>query len=94
MMGDGVLVEFSSAVNAAECAAELQEQMTDTNKSRPEARPIVLRIGIDVGDIIVVGRDLYGDGLDVPRPAWRPWPNQEASTCFWSVYDRLAQARL
>ena len=65
MMGDGVLVEFSSAVNAAQCAAELQERMTDANKSRPEARPIVLRIGINVGDVIVVGRDLYGDGLNV-----------------------------
>ena len=39
--------------------------MTDANKSRPEARPIVLRIGINVGDVIVVGRDLYGDGLNV-----------------------------
>nr|WP_114947650.1 adenylate/guanylate cyclase domain-containing protein [Microvirga calopogonii] len=55
MMGDGVLVEFSSAVNAVQCAAELQERMADANKNRPEAQAIVLRIGINVGDVIVEG---------------------------------------
>jgi TolB-like protein len=65
MMGDGVLVEFSSAVNAVQCAAELQKRMVDANKNLSEARAIVLRIGINVGDVIVDGSDLYGDGLNV-----------------------------
>jgi TolB-like protein/class 3 adenylate cyclase len=65
MMGDGVLVEFGSAVNAVQCAAEVHQRMAQANESEPEARPIVLRIGINLGDVIVKGRDLYGDGLNV-----------------------------
>jgi TolB-like protein/class 3 adenylate cyclase len=65
MMGDGVLVEFGSAVNAVQCAAELQERMAAANGLLPETRRILLRIGINVGDVIVEGTDLYGDGVNV-----------------------------
>jgi TolB-like protein/class 3 adenylate cyclase len=65
VMGDGVLIEFASAVNAVQCAVDLQERMAEANDSLPEARHIVLRIGINLGDVIVEGSDLYGDGVNV-----------------------------
>ena len=64
-MGDGVLVEFPSAVDAVECAVVLQKTMEAANADRPEDRRIVLRVGINLGDVIVEGTDLYGDGVNV-----------------------------
>jgi TolB-like protein/Tfp pilus assembly protein PilF len=61
--GDGVLVEFASAVNAVRCAVDLQEAMAAANASEPEDRHIVLRIGVNLGDVIVESGDLYGDGV-------------------------------
>jgi TolB-like protein/Flp pilus assembly protein TadD len=63
--GDGVLVEFGSAVNAAQCAIELQRGMALANGDLPETRQIVLRIGINLGDVMVEGSDLYGDGVNI-----------------------------
>jgi TolB-like protein/class 3 adenylate cyclase len=63
--GDGVLVEFTSAVNAVQCALELQQAMTAANDTEPEERHIVLRIGVNLGDIMVEGSDLYGDGVNI-----------------------------
>ena len=65
VMGDGVLVEFASAVNAVNCAVEMQEAMAVANEGAPEERKIVLRVGINLGDVIVEGSDLYGDGVNV-----------------------------
>lgn len=63
--GDGILAEFSSAVDAVECAIELQRGMTAANEDQPEDRHIVLRIGVNLGDVMVEGRDLYGDGVNI-----------------------------
>jgi adenylate cyclase len=63
--GDGVLVEFGSAVNAVECAVELQEGMAAANTGVPEDRHIVLRIGINLGDVMVEGGDRYGEGINI-----------------------------
>ena len=65
VVGDGVLVEFASAVDAVECAARLQEEMVAANTGQPEDRHIVLRIGVNLGDVIVEGNDLYGDGVNI-----------------------------
>jgi TolB-like protein len=65
VVGDGVLVEFGSAVNAVQCAIDLQHGMVAANGDVPEARRIVLRIGVNLGDVIVEGSDLYGDGVNV-----------------------------
>jgi class 3 adenylate cyclase len=64
-MGDGVLVEFASAVKAVEAALELQRKMAEANGPLPEDRHIVLRIGINLGDVIGYGTDIYGDGVNV-----------------------------
>jgi adenylate cyclase len=53
VMGDGVLVEFASAVDAVECAVQLQEAMAAANAGSPSDRWIVLRIGVNLGDVIV-----------------------------------------
>ncbi len=65
VMGDGVLVEFASAVNAVACAVALQARMAAANDGTPEQRRILLRIGINLGDVMVEGGDLYGDGVNV-----------------------------
>jgi adenylate cyclase len=64
-IGDGMLVEFGSAVGAVECAIELQKAMTAANEDNPADRRIVLRIGVNLGDVMVDGSDLYGDGVNV-----------------------------
>ncbi|MFI4987077.1 MAG: adenylate/guanylate cyclase domain-containing protein [Alphaproteobacteria bacterium] len=65
VMGDGVLVEFGSAVNAVACAVELQAAMEDANAGMAEDRRVVLRIGINLGDVMVEGSDLYGHGVNI-----------------------------
>jgi adenylate cyclase len=64
-IGDGLLVEFASTVNAVECAAGLQTAIAEANSALPEAERMVLRIGINLGDVMVEGDDLYGDGVNV-----------------------------
>ena len=65
VMGDGVFVEFGSAVNAVQCAVELQQGMAAANSGLPEDRRIVLRIGVNLGDVMIEGSDLYGDGVNI-----------------------------
>jgi adenylate cyclase len=65
VMGDGVLVEFASAVHAVACAIELQKRMAAANDGVLEHQRIVLRIGINLGDVMVEGSDLYGDGVNI-----------------------------
>ncbi|MBP2235291.1 TolB-like protein/class 3 adenylate cyclase [Sinorhizobium kostiense] len=64
-MGDGVLVEFRSAVNAVASALELQRRMAEENERSSDACHIVLRIGINLGDVIGEDGDIYGDGVNV-----------------------------
>lgn len=64
-MGDGFLVEFGSVLNAARCAVEIQRGMLERNAGVPEDRHIRFRIGINLGDIIVDGDDIYGDGVNM-----------------------------
>ena len=63
--GDGVLVEFGSAVDAVQCAVKLQERFAEANLNFPADQHIILRIGINLGDIIVEGQLIYGDGVNV-----------------------------
>jgi TolB-like protein/Tfp pilus assembly protein PilF len=63
--GDGVLVEFSSAVNAVLCAIDLQQGMAAANGKAPEDQRFVLRVGVNLGDVMVEGGDLYGDGVNI-----------------------------
>ena len=64
-MGDGLLLEFASIVDAVRCAVEVQREMAERNAGVPSDRRIEFRIGINIGDIIKDGRDIYGDGVKV-----------------------------
>jgi adenylate cyclase len=63
--GDGLLLEFPSVVNAVRCAVEVQTAMADRTAGIAEDRRIAFRIGINIGDIIVDGDDIFGDGVNV-----------------------------
>ena len=65
LMGDGALVEFASAVDAVTCAIEIQRQLREHDAGGSEANPIQFRIGINVGDIIIEGEDILGDGVNI-----------------------------
>jgi TolB-like protein/class 3 adenylate cyclase/Tfp pilus assembly protein PilF len=65
LMGDGLLVEFGSAVDAIECAAAIQQAMADANHGMSQDRRIDLRIGLHVGDVIIEGDDRHGEAVNV-----------------------------
>ncbi len=65
LMGDGTLAEFASVVDAVQCAIEIQREMAERNAEVPQNRRIELRIGINLGDVILEGDDIYGDGVNV-----------------------------
>src|ERR1700726_2211641 len=79
--GDGVLVEFASVVDAVRCAVAVQQAMPERNAGIGADNRIELRIGINLGDVIVEGDDLYGDGVNIaarietladPGGGWSP----------------------
>jgi adenylate cyclase len=63
--GDGILIEFASAVDATRCAVEIQHGMIKRNGPLPQDKRIELRIGIHVGDIIIEEGDIFGDGVNI-----------------------------
>ena len=63
--GDGMLVEFASAVDAVECAVDIQRAMGEREAGLPDNQRILYRIGINVGDIVIDGDDILGDGVNV-----------------------------
>jgi len=65
LMGDGILVEFPSVVEAVQCAVQVQAGLAKKNANVPEELRMEWRIGINVGDVIVEGDDIYGDGINV-----------------------------
>jgi class 3 adenylate cyclase/TolB-like protein len=65
LMGDGILAEFGSVVDAVECAVSLQRGMAERNANVPENQRVHVRIGINLGEVIVEGEDCYGDGVNI-----------------------------
>ena len=63
--GDGLLLEFPSVVAAAECAVAIQNPMAERNAGTPEAKRIVYRIGVNLGDVLIEGDDILGDGVNI-----------------------------
>src|SRR5262249_9293863 len=63
--GDSVMAEFFSAVEALRCAIEIQEKLEECNRDLPEGSRMRLRIGVNLGDVMVEGDDLLGDGVNV-----------------------------
>ena len=65
LMGDGALIEFASAVDAVECAVAIQQGVAEREAAEPADRRIRFRIGINLGDVVVEGEDLLGDGVNI-----------------------------
>ena len=63
--GDGILMEFPSVVDAMCCAMDVQQGMRERNADVPQEKRIEFRIGVNLGDVIIEGRDLYGDGVNI-----------------------------
>jgi class 3 adenylate cyclase len=63
--GDGLLLEFPSVVAAVECAIAIQKLMVERNAETPEAKRIVYRIGVNLGDLLIEGDDILGDGVNI-----------------------------
>ena len=63
--GDAVIAEFPSVVEAVQCAVEIQHEISSRNSDPPDARRMQFRIGINLGDVMVDGSDIYGDGVNV-----------------------------
>lgn len=64
-IGDAILAEFGSAVGAVECAFDIQKAMAAANENAPPDRHMLLRIGVHLGDVMVEGSDLFGDGVNI-----------------------------
>src|SRR2546430_9110232 len=63
--GDNLLAEFASVVDAVECAVELQREFKSRNAELPAPRRLLFRIGINLGDVIIEGERIYGDGVNI-----------------------------
>ena len=64
-MGDGLLVEFPSVVDAVECAVAIQRLMVERNAETPESKRIVYRVGVHLGDVLIEGEDILGEGVNI-----------------------------
>ena len=65
--GDAVITEFASVVEAVRCAVEIQDSLGAENRGLPKSQQMWFRIGINLGDVMVDGNDLYGDGVNVAQ---------------------------
>jgi len=65
LMGDGILIEFPSVVEAFGCAIAVQRGLAKRNEAVPESRQVVFRVGVNVGDVIIEDDDIYGDGVNL-----------------------------
>jgi adenylate cyclase len=63
--GDSVLAEFISVVNAVQCGIQIQSALEAENAGRPQNRRMEFRIGINLGDVILDGEEIYGDGVNI-----------------------------
>ncbi len=91
LMGDGVLVEFASVVQAVKCAMEIQRGVAERNAGLPQDRCVQFRIGINLGDIIAEDDDIYGGGVNVAARL-EAYPSRVASArgdCGQFRYPRL-----
>ena len=86
--GDAIPAEFNSAVEAVRCATEIQAALRTRNDQLPEARQVRFRIGVNLGDVMVQGRDLLGDGVNVA--ARLQTAAEPGGVCIsGSVYDQI-----
>lgn len=86
--GDAVIIEFSSVVEAVQCAVEIQTELSLRNADLPDARKMEFRIGLNLGDLMVEGDDIYGDGVNVAARLQELAP-RGGILLSQSVYDQV-----
>src|SRR5262245_18573022 len=94
LMGDGILAEFASVVDAVSCAVETQQALAGLNAELPKDHRLELRIGVNLGDVLVEGDDIYGEGVNVAARLERlcaPGGVLISGTVFDQVQGRLDQ---
>jgi len=91
--GDSILAEFPSVVDAVECAAAVQRELAARNAGVPEARRMQFRIGINLGDVLVEGNDIFGDGVNIAarlESLCDPGGVNVSASAYEQVRDKLA----
>lgn len=88
--GDGILIEFPSAVAALHCTVEFQRAIAERNANEAEDRRIEFCVGLHQGDLVVEDGDILGDGVNVAA-ALKGWPSQEAFACRSAFMKTLAE---
>ena len=68
--GDNILAEFTSVVDAVNCAVEVQRELAERNTELPDNRKMMFRIGVNLGDVIEEGERIYGDGVNIAASAY------------------------
>ncbi|MBD8890129.1 adenylate/guanylate cyclase domain-containing protein [Roseibium litorale] len=86
--GDAVIIEFSSVIEAVQCAVDIQTDLASRNADLPQATRMEFRIGINLGDIMVEGDDIYGDGVNVAARLQELAP-AGGITLSQSVFDQV-----
>ena len=92
LMGDGVLIEFASAVHAVQCAVDFQAAIAAANESLPEEKKVIFRVGINLGDVVVEGDDIYGDGVNVA--ARLEAISEPAGVCISDTVERQVRGKI
>src|SRR5919199_2910079 len=93
-IGDAFLVEFGSALEAAQCAIEIQRTLAHRNTDAPADRQIQVRIGVHIGDIVHRGGDVYGDGVNIAsriEPQAAPGEICVSSAVWEQVHNKLTE---
>jgi adenylate cyclase len=86
--GDAVIVEFSSVIEAVQCAVDIQNELSHKNAELPDATRMEFRIGLNLGDIMIEGDDIYGDGVNVAARLQELAP-KGGIMLSQSVYDQV-----
>ena len=93
--GDSILAEFPSVVDAVECAVDVQRELAARNAAVPEARRMQFRIGVNLGDVLVEGNGIFGDGVNIAarlESLCEPGGVNVSASAYEQVRDKLALA--
>jgi adenylate cyclase len=91
--GDAVIAEFASVVEAVQCAVEIQQEISNQESDPPPEQPMRFRIGINLGDVMVDGSDIYGDGVNIAarlQELAEPGGIVVSSSVYDQVYNKLS----